>query len=89
MVPIGILGQVWYLIVLIPDLCTLTLMRFWYLYSFLSSCMHGYLVGQEELFFIHVPTLGMGAVKSLVRWYAGAALSKILLLVHAIHTRIS
>ena len=22
--PIGILGQVWYLIVLIPDLCTLT-----------------------------------------------------------------
>ena len=31
--PIGILGQVWYLIVSIPDLCILT-----YLYNFLYSC---------------------------------------------------
>ena len=29
--PIGILGQVWYLIVLIPDLCTLT--YFTYIYN--------------------------------------------------------
>ena len=27
--PVGILGQVWYLIVSIPDLCTLTYFRLW------------------------------------------------------------
>ena len=31
--PIGILGQVWYLIVSIPDLCTLTYLA--------PSCIHG------------------------------------------------
>ena len=33
--PIGILGQVWYLIVSIPDLCTLT---YFYIYS--SPCQY-------------------------------------------------
>ena len=33
--PIGILGQVWYLIVSIPDLCTLT---YFYSYGYLCNC---------------------------------------------------
>ena len=34
--PIGILGQVWYLIVSIPDLCTLTYFVLWHFYSTLA-----------------------------------------------------
>ena len=38
--PIGILGQVWYLIVSIPDLCTLTFLRYYLQVSIFvnSSC---------------------------------------------------
>ena len=35
--PIGILGQVWYLIVLIPDLCTLAYFALWCQTMFLRS----------------------------------------------------
>ena len=36
--PIGILGQVWYLIVSIPDLCTITYFFFWYIWG---QCIYG------------------------------------------------
>ena len=35
--PIGILGQVWYLIVSIPDLCTLTYFKNVHLYFFFKN----------------------------------------------------
>ena len=38
--PIGILGQVWYLIVSIPDLCTLT----YFAVSYKQNCVHKVLV---------------------------------------------
>ena len=41
--PIGILGQVWYLIVSIPDLCNLT-----YFYH-IFFCTFNYLVDKESL----------------------------------------
>ena len=36
--PIGILGQVWYLIVSIPDLCTLTYFNTWSSFSGMLFC---------------------------------------------------
>ena len=39
--PIGILGQVWYLIVSIPDLCNLiTLVKAWWIYTQISLLLH-------------------------------------------------
>ena len=42
--PIGILGQVWYLIVSIPDLCTLTYFTSYklqfYVWLYENACMH-------------------------------------------------
>ena len=36
--PCGILGQVWYLIVLIPDLCNLLYFKFVVISLFITSC---------------------------------------------------
>ena len=37
--PIGILGQVWYLIVSIPDLCTLTYFAWLDIWSYILNCL--------------------------------------------------
>ena len=53
--PIGILGQVWYLIVSIPDLCTLT--YFYYIRSctfWIDKCNHQGLKYIKTFMFLHV-----------------------------------
>ena len=54
-VPIGILGQVWYLVVLIPDLCTLT----YFVVSYKGKYVHEVLVNC---------LVNHAQEKSVVRW---------------------
>ena len=65
--PIGILGQVWYLIVSIPDLCNLTYFEIfitWFLMSYLSQAFESY--QRVKIYLCSVNNLGL---KKFLQYY--------------------
>ena len=84
--PIGILGQVWYLIVSIPDLCTITyfqgnvhwdMIRCWNLISY--QLWHSFFIQQDIVDFCIILTINMMKCRHSVLFISGAEVLKLLI----------